>query len=324
MAQVITTTDRNIASGSGQPSPAPSSVPQAGSPSDSFGWLLFFVASVIVLLGAYESFTQAYLPGSSILARAHSLDLLTQYELTYGPSDGIWHMLGWTGSVMMIVMMLYSVRKRAKFLRNFGSLRHWLAAHMFLGIVGPLLVTLHTTFQFHGIIATSFWCMITTMVFGILGRYIYIQIPRSVSGTELGVQGIEKVCDRLDRKLEKHLSEKNISSLLAEISATDGQLEDMSPISALLFMMKTDIRNRFKLLRLKAILKQKFKLPRKVRRDIAAQLSGKAALIRKIHFLKTSHSLLHYWHVLHIPLAAVMFLIMFLHIVVYFVFRPAI
>jgi len=34
--------------------------------------------------------------------------------------------------------------------------------------------------------------------------------------------------------------------------------------------------------------------------------------------------MLHYWHVFHIPLSGVMFLIMFFHIIVYYVFRTRI
>lgn len=288
-----------------------------------FETFLIVAACIVAVLGAYESLTEMYLPGLSLLKQAHLYGYLKQYPIIYEPSKGIWHQIGWTGSFMMVVMMLYSVRKRVSFLSSIGHMRHWLSAHMFLGIIGPLLVTFHTTFKFHGLIATSFWCMITTMVFGILGRYIYIQIPRNITGAELGVKEIDGMVERLNAELGKHLSEAKVASLMKEITTADDAAEKFGALRALLFMMKTDIVNRFKIRSLRRTLKAQYTLKPAVREEVLGHFKRKAALIRKKNFLTTSHRLLHYWHVLHVPLAIVMFIIMFLHVIVYYVFRAA-
>jgi hypothetical protein len=225
---------------------------------------------------------------------------------------------------MMVVMMLYTLRKRLAFMSIFGSMRRWLSLHMFLGIMGPLLVTLHTTFKLHGLIATSFWCMIVTMVFGILGRYIYVQIPRSITGTELGEQDIEGMVASIEARLANYRSNANLSRFLNTVDCPASQASSMSLPVALVFMGWTDFKNRLRILRVGRILKSRFNLAYRVRRDITAQLRKKAALIRKRSFLTTSHRMLHYWHVFHIPLAIVMFLIMFLHIIVYYIFSAAV
>ncbi len=59
----------------------------------------------------------------------------------------IGHKLGIAGSSMMVLMLLYSVRKRVGLLRRAGPLRLWLDGHIFLGVFGPLLVVLHSTLQ---------------------------------------------------------------------------------------------------------------------------------------------------------------------------------
>lgn len=289
----------------------------------AFEWALLTVLALIAV-GAYESMAQAYAPGLSIVKVLHLAGYLKAYPVVFEPSKGVWHLVGWTGSAMMVVMMLYSVRKRFDFMSGLGSMRHWLSAHMLLGILGPVLVTFHTTFKLHGLIATSFWCMIVTMVFGILGRYIYIQIPRSINGAELGVREIESLVEDLNIELHKYFSKANFSHLIGAISAADGEARDLSLIKALLFMMRNDIKNRFRIYRLGGTLKGRYGLSRDARREIVSLLRKKAALIRRKNFLTTSHRLLHYWHVLHVPLAIVMFLIMFLHIIVYYVFRPSV
>lgn len=290
----------------------------------SFEWFLVVTVFLVGLVGAYESLAQVYYPAFSLLRAAHLFGYLKAYDIIYEPSKGIWHPVGWTGSAMMVVMMLYTLRKRLGFMSIFGSMRRWLSLHMFLGIMGPLLVTLHTTFKLHGLIATSFWCMIVTMVFGILGRYIYIQIPRSITGTELGEQDIESMVASIEARLANYRSNANLSRFLGTVDCPASQASSMSLPVALAFMFWTDMKNRLRILRVGRILKTRFNLAYRVRRDITAQLRKKAALIRKRSFLTTSHRMLHYWHVFHIPLAIVMFLIMFLHIIVYYIFSAAV
>ena len=294
----------------------------------SAGWfsLKFFLIGLVFLVGlagVYESVTEARYPAYSLVRTAHLLGYLKDYPVTYQPSKGIWRILAWTGSGMMVVMMLYTVRKRFAFMSVFGSMRRWLSLHMFLGIMGPLLITFHTTFKFHGLVATSFWCMIITMVFGILGRYIYVQIPRSITGTELGVQEIEAMVANIESRLEGYRANANLSRFLGTVDCPAGQASSMSLPASLVLMFWTDFKNRLRILRVSRILKTRFNLAYRVRRDIVAQLRRKAAIIRKRSFLATSHRMLHYWHVFHIPLAIVMFLIMFIHIAVYYIFRAA-
>ena len=279
--------------------------------------VLVFIATCIV---GFEAFTQKHLPINSILHFLHQYGYLSNYPIIYEPSKGIWHAVGWTGSSMMILMMLYSVRKRFSIFNSLGSLRHWLSAHIFLGIMGPILVTFHTTFKFGGIIATSFFCMIITVFFGIMGRYIYVQIPRDLSGTELETNEIDKIAESLDIKLSEYLKNVNIADLFKEISIADEKAKSLNVLSALFFMIKTDIKNLYRITHLKNIIRTRYHLSVKVRREIVSLLKKKASLIRQKNFLATSHRLLHYWHVLHVPLAIVMFLIMFLHIIVYFLF----
>jgi len=282
--------------------------------------VLSFLTGLIIL--SYETLTQKYYSGASFINLLHNLDYLNAYSIIYEPSKGIWIDLGWAGSFMMMFMMLYSVRKRVSFLSNFGSLRYWLRGHMFLGIMGPLLVTFHTTFKFNGIIATSFWCMIVTMVFGILGRYIYVQIPRSLSGTEMQVSDIDVELKSLDSELDRHLGRKSTTGLMALIDGGQEEMESFSPLKALFFMITMDLKNRMRIISIRKKLKTGFGLERSVRRSVISRIRERNLLLRKKRLLATSHKLLHYWHVLHIPLAIVMFIIMFIHIFVHFLFRP--
>ncbi len=110
-------------------------------------------------------------------------------------------LLGVVGSSMMVLMLLYSVRKRVPALRRAGSLGRWLDGHIYLGVVGPLLVVLHSSFKVHGLVALSFWSMVLVASSGVLGRYLYLQIPRTRAGEELALAELERRDGELSQRL---------------------------------------------------------------------------------------------------------------------------
>lgn len=102
------------------------------------------------------------------------------WTLKPGGSHG--QLYGVVGSGMMVLMLLYTVRKRFRPLRRWGHLRVWLDLHIYLGIMGPLLIVLHSSFKVQGLVAISFWSMVAVASSGVLGRYLYMRILRSEAG----------------------------------------------------------------------------------------------------------------------------------------------
>jgi len=104
------------------------------------------------------------------------------------PSGDWGHGFGIIGTLMMIMgVSIYMIRKRVKWVFNFGFLKHWLEFHIFLCTVGPMLVLYHTAFKFGGIVSVSFWSMVLVVLSGVIGRFIYVQIPRTIQGQEIGI-----------------------------------------------------------------------------------------------------------------------------------------
>ena len=64
---------------------------------------------------------------------------------------GLGYWLGIVGSLMMLVLLLYPLRKSARFLRSLGKVPTWFRSHMFLGIVGPMLIVFHSNFHAHSL-----------------------------------------------------------------------------------------------------------------------------------------------------------------------------
>jgi hypothetical protein len=104
------------------------------------------------------------------------------------PKSDEGYYLGLTGGVMMVLLLLYPLKKRLRFMRGWGHSRYWFAAHMALGIGGPLLVLVHSSFRFGSINAgVALICMILVATSGVVGRFIYVRIHQGLYGRRLNL-----------------------------------------------------------------------------------------------------------------------------------------
>jgi len=120
------------------------------------------------------------------------------------PSGIFGHGFGIFGSLFMIIgVSFYMARKRFRTFTRLGILKHWLEFHIFLCTLGPIMVLFHTSFKFGGLVAVSFWSMVAVFLSGIIGRFIYIQIPRTIEGRELSLSEVRDMIK--DTSVEKRI-----------------------------------------------------------------------------------------------------------------------
>ncbi len=234
------------------------------------------------------------------------------------PSGSLGHGLGIVGSLLMIVgVSSYMIRKRYRSLSRFGLLKHWLEFHIFLCTLGPIMVLFHTAFKFGGIVAISFWSMVAVFLSGVIGRFIYIQIPRTIEGRELNLNEVKGL-------------KGDIGEIIANVYHLDKESQDIIIEST---RKKTDVIQSNFLIRyfekyrednktikkVKSVLK-KNNLSRIEKKDVMKLVKNEISLNRKIERLQTMQNLFKYWHVAHLPFALVMLVIMVIHVAVTIVF----
>lgn len=229
------------------------------------------------------------------------------------PSGFIGHGIGILGSLMMITgVAIYMIRKRVKKFMRLGVLKHWLELHIFLCTVGPILILFHTAFKFGGIVSVSFWSMVAVVLSGVIGRFIYVQIPRTIQGQELNLDDIREMDIQMNNKLrndfgieEKLIAEINgYAFVLQSGSSIFGSIKLIIKSFFLEKLFKSKIRRALKIHSVdKTTLKQTINI-----------VASKLALQRKIKILSNMQKLFKYWHVAHLPFAIIMFVIMILHI----------
>ena len=234
------------------------------------------------------------------------------------PSGLLGHGMGIIGSVFMILgVSLYMIRKRYRLFSRIGILKHWLEFHIFLCTLGPILVLFHTAFKFGGIVAISFWSMVAVFLSGIIGRFIYIQIPRTIEGRELSLSEVRNMKGDISQKLNDSFSldERSLNVIADSIKAKT----DLSQGNSFSRFIKKYIDDRRSIQKVKTTLKSN-KLPKSKRIEILDLVKNEISLNRRIERLQVMQNLFKYWHVAHLPFALVMLVIMVIHVAVTIVF----
>jgi hypothetical protein len=221
---------------------------------------------------------------------------------------------GIAGLTLMTLMHLYSVRKRVRRLRRAGRLRAWLDIHILMGIFGPLLVVLHSSFKIGGLIAISFWAMVAVALSGVFGRWLYLQIPRTRAGDEIGLAEIEAADRALSERLRSRFGVEAAFLERLDALATRG-LERRGLLAVLVRLSLHDV-SPLRRHRLRALARSVPGIPAPVADELAGVLAQKVAGRRRILLWDALHRLFHHWHVVHKPFAIVMYLFVLVHVIV--------
>ncbi len=216
----------------------------------------------------------------------------------FKPSGAYGHGLGIIGTLMIFFgVTLYIARKRYNFLSKVIRLKYLLEFHIFLCTLGPILVLFHTAFKFGGIVSVAFWSMVAVVLSGVIGRFIYIQIPRTIEGRELTLNEV-----------------KNLKADLSNVLNDNFEIDKQT---VQLIVNYTNEENAsFKNIRgLKKVLKQK-SFPKEDRTYIVKLVKDEVSLSGKIARLQTMQKLFKYWHVAHLPFALIMLIIVIIHVAI--------
>jgi len=230
---------------------------------------------------------------------------------SYKAGGSVGHPLGVAGSTMLLLLLGYSVRKRVRVLRRLGPLSRWLDVHIFLGLLGPVLVVLHSSFKVQGLVALSFWSMVVVALSGVVGRYLYLQIPRTRAGEAISLKELEAQDRLLSRRLSLEFGLDE--SALRRLETLSTPPPSRGLLTLLLGLLRDDLRRGREL---RAFVRSCRGVPASLLRDLERLARQKHALHRRLLVWDGLHELFHYWHVVHKPFAVVMYLFMVVHVAV--------
>lgn len=138
------------------------------------------------------------------------------------PQRGLGYTLGIVGGSMMVLLLIYSARKRAAWLHWLGGIAAWFEIHMVLGILGPILVLFHANFRLGATNSNvALICMLLVAGSGVVGRYIYTRLHARLDGHEDTLEQLKAIGDRLR---SQRTSISFLPGLLDEIDRVEQRL----------------------------------------------------------------------------------------------------
>jgi hypothetical protein len=251
---------------------------------------------IVIIVTAYLAYT-----GYSYYHTPLEERFYHPYHNWFKPSGLFGQGLGVIGTLMILFgVSIYIARKRYNFMVKYLRLKYLLEFHIFLCVLGPILILFHTTFKFGGIVSIAFWSMTAVVLSGVVGRYIYIQIPRSIEGRELSLNEVKGMKTDLALVLnDKFNLDKSLIDMIISLTTNQGEQSQKS----------------IKVWHLRSALRA-HKIPISERTTIIKMVKKEKALLGKIARLQSMQRMLKYWHVIHLPFALIMLFIVIIHVAV--------
>jgi len=257
------------------------------------------------------------------LAAAVLVGWSTRGEGHLTAEEGLGYLLGIIGSVMMLMLLIYPLRKRMPRLRAIGSVRHWFRIHMMFGILGPTLILFHANFNLgstNSMIAS--FSMTAVVLSGLIGRYLYGKVHYGLYGQRAAVR---------DLLIEAIALRPEIDALLASQPGLRDELIAFEqsftlPPGGLLSSTRRSAAITRKLRRAEQSLLHQaghaqladglgWRERRRRLAEIRYRVKSYFAAIRKVATLAVFERLLALWHVLHLPLFVMLILTAIMHVV---------
>jgi hypothetical protein len=265
------------------------------------------------------------LPRRLLLSLLVGFSIWVAYKVATGKyytprSDFGWY-LGVVGSVMLLLMLAYPLRKHMGFMSRWGALKHWFRIHMIMGIVGPTLVLFHSTFHLRSTNATiALFSMLGVVISGIIGRFIYTKIHYGLYGRRATLGKVQEELAGLsdDAKSRLHFAPR-VEQWLQSFERDSKQL-DRSFTSHLFSPLTIGLKRiilAFRCAReLRKILKTERHTEFRGGASEAIQLtSSYLKECQRVAQFSTFERFFSLWHVLHVPLIYILAACTIFHIV---------
>jgi hypothetical protein len=128
------------------------------------------------------------------------------------------HLMGWIGLGIILLVFVYPIKKRLS--RNHRWPRGWFQVHMVAGVIGPLLILLHSGVHVHALVPLlALVALIVVVVSGIVGQGVHYLALRTLNDRrrELHEEGLGP--DEIDLRLHRMAAQEEAFRLWQSIHA---------------------------------------------------------------------------------------------------------
>jgi hypothetical protein len=251
--------------------------------------------------------------------------LPTERYLT--PERGFGYALGIFGGSLVILLLLYSVRKRVRWLAFLGSVNKWFEVHMVLGVVAPIAILYHSNFSLGATNSNvALMSMLVVAGSGLVGRYIYAHIHYGLYGRKMTLGELRASAIRL-RSLEGTIA--FLPELVSRLEDEEKRLLASGPRMPVVSLLKpagVALNSLIARWRLHRYVSRALKVAarnsptiaaqrRRLRRSAYAYVDRRLLATRQVAAFEAFERLFSLWHLLHVPLIFMLLIAGIVHVV---------
>ncbi len=220
--------------------------------------------------------------------------------------NGLGYALGITGGSMMLLLLLYSARKRIRSLRWLGGVRPLFRVHMAFGVIGPVLILFHANFSLGSTNSTvALVCMLLVAGSGLVGRYLYSLIHQGLYGRRVALKELRDTADQ---------KRAGLGSLIAAVPALSSRLNELDTavrhegggLIALMLQERKIMTGGRRMRKLCAALARKAAgksdRHRRIIRQLDSDTKAYVKACQRVARLQIYERLFGLWHIFHLPL----------------------
>ncbi|MCE9576589.1 MAG: 4Fe-4S dicluster domain-containing protein [Deltaproteobacteria bacterium] len=278
-------------------------------------WVIGLTAWTLCLA---EILLRLYMPAKSLqfwllgreLVGQDAAGILEHVEFRAGDRLAVWCGVG--GTALMVIAAIYPVFRRIRMFRWLASNTMWFDFHMMSGTVGPLFVMLHAAMNFASWGAAAFWSMLIVVISGVIGRYLYTQVPDMMNGRELEELDHARAFAAARTQNPVALSEID-RELGAHGQRADAIARSAGVLRALVWLVSEDLRRPARSWKRRKRL-AKLGVTGATRRDLVRRTSRLLRVHRARVIAPKAQLLLHSWKKVHVPFTVLMTIFTVVHV----------
>ena len=137
------------------------------------------------------------------------------------------HLLGIIGTFLMVATLIYVFRKRI--LKQKGKANP-LSTHAYLGLIGGILVAIHSGGKSASLIGTLvFISMLLTVLSGVVGRILFVKLNKSIKEKKSDIEALETSLKTLKKELNPRCWQKEFNLYSEEEWVEEDNCAEIDP-----------------------------------------------------------------------------------------------
>ena len=243
------------------------------------------------------------------------------------PESGMGYWLGIIGGSLMLLLLLYPLRKKVRFLNMLGAIKYWFKLHMLFGVLGPVAILFHANFSLGSTNSNvAFFSMVIVASSGLVGRYLYAKIHHGLYGRKANLKELRESLKESKENLGSHFT--LTKEVVEKIKSSERLLLRNRNIflATLLWpiiflrtlLLKRAVRNKIHKAFLDASTRKGWdkKMVRSLSRNANSEVQPYLDGLYDMYGFRIFEGLFSLWHFLHLPLFIALVFTGILHVVV--------